>query len=176
MSSTNNFIATTGIDPPPHVPAADAVTGTSTPAYVRLLHEADLSDDSFQDNYALDDNENEKEFSLCQKMVHYIGGNMVTSDHWAAVKAVLVLNAGCIVNKHAPMTKENIQIECLAAYKKSIADLDPAYFSEAARTSSWLPTGTKVYQLLERLSIAIFRTLETKCEVWLFLSFPSRAS
>jgi hypothetical protein len=67
------------------------------------------------------------------KMVHYIGGNMVTSDHWAAVKAVLVFNAGCIVNKHAPMTKENIQIECLAAYKKSITDLDPAYFSEAAR-------------------------------------------
>ena len=132
MSSTNNIVATTGIDPPPNVPAPDPIVGTST-AYVRMVHEADLPDDSFQDNYALDDDKEEEEFSLCQKMVHYIGGNMVTSDHWAAVKAVLVFNAGCIVNKYAPMTKENIQIECLAAYKKSIADLDPAYFSEAAR-------------------------------------------
>ena len=98
-----------------------------------MVHEADLPDNSFQDNYALDDDKNEEEFSLCQKMVHYISGNMVTSDLRAAVKAVLVFNAGCIVNKQSPMTKENIQIECLTAYKKSIADLDPAYFSEAAR-------------------------------------------
>ena len=163
MSSTNDIIATTAIDPPPHVPAADAVTGTS--AYVRMVHEADLPDDSFQDNYALDDDENEEEYSLCQKMVHYIGGNMVTSDHWAAVKAVLVFNAGCIVNKLAPMTKENIQSKCSAAYKKSIADLDPAHFSETARHFFMAAHRDKVYQLLARLSITIFRTPGTKCVV-----------
>ena len=73
-----------------------------------MLHKADLPDDSFKDNYALDDDNNEEEFSLCKKMVHYIGRKMVTFNHWAAVKAVLVFNAGCIVNKYAPMTKENI--------------------------------------------------------------------
>jgi hypothetical protein len=82
-------------------------------------------------------------------MVHDIG-NVVTSYHWAAVKAVLVFNAGCIVKKHAPMTKDIIHIECLTACKKSIDDLDNAHFSKAARTFSWLPTGTKVYQSLAR--------------------------
>jgi hypothetical protein len=84
------------------------------------------------DNYDLD---NSDDYTLSEKMVHYIGGH-VTPDHWLACKACLVFMAGCMVCKLAPMSKAAMQNICLEGYRSLVSELDPTYFGDDARAFS----------------------------------------
>ena len=90
-----------------------------------------VNDESgFVDNYRLStggDNEQEDDFSLSEKMVHYLGGH-VSPEHWTACKAVLVFYAGAETCKLSVMTKQGKEAACLAAYNAAIDSLDPTYF------------------------------------------------
>ncbi|KAI2512245.1 hypothetical protein MHU86_2121 [Fragilaria crotonensis] len=87
---------------------------------------------SMLDNYELDEDVEDEMYSLSDKMVHYIGGE-VLPEHWNACKAVLVFQAGCLVSKLNSMTKANMQLACLDAYKSSVSELDSIYFSTDSR-------------------------------------------
>lgn len=84
------------------------------------------------DNYDLEESTGDDDYTLSDKMVHYVGG-YITQDHWHACKAVLAFHAGCAVCKLSPMTKVNMQNMCLEAYKAAVADLDQLHFGSDAR-------------------------------------------
>ena len=73
------------------------------------------------------DKQQEDDFSLSEKMVHYLGGH-VSPEHWTACKAVLVFYAGAETCKLSVMTKQGKKAACLAAYNAVIDSLDPTYF------------------------------------------------
>ncbi len=65
------------------------------------------------DNYEIKEDVEDKMYSLSDKMVHYIGGEILP-EHWNAYyKAVLVFQAGCLVSKLSTMNKTNMQSACL---------------------------------------------------------------
>jgi hypothetical protein len=71
--------------------SASPVTGTTID--VPVTRDAE----NFIDNYDLDA-EGGNDYTLCQKMVHYCGGHIVT-EYLPACKAVLVFHAGCAICK-----------------------------------------------------------------------------
>ena len=83
---------------------------------------------SMLDNYELEEDVEDKMYSLSDKMVHYFGGEILP-EHWNACKAVLVFQAWCLVNKLSTMTKTNMQLACLDAYKLSVLELDSIYLN-----------------------------------------------
>jgi hypothetical protein len=84
------------------------------------------------DNYDLEESTGDDDYTLSDKMVHYVGGH-ITQDHWYACKAVLAFHAGCAVCKLSPMSKAVMQNTCLEAYKAAVADLDELHFGSDAR-------------------------------------------
>lgn len=84
------------------------------------------------DNYDLEESTSDDDYTLSDKMAHYIGGH-ITQDHWHACKAVLVFHAGCMVCKLSPMSKAAMQNTCLEGYRSAVADLDCYHFGNDAR-------------------------------------------
>ncbi len=68
---------------------------------------------SMLDNYKIKEDEEDKMYSLSDKMVHYYIGGEILPEHWNAYKAVLVFQAGCLVRKLSTMNKTNMQSACL---------------------------------------------------------------
>ena len=82
-------------------------------------------DSTFVNKYHLSTvGDDDEEFSLSQKMVHYLGGH-VAPEHWTACKAALVFHAGAATCKLAVMTKQSKEVVCLPAYNAAIDKLDP---------------------------------------------------
>jgi hypothetical protein len=83
------------------------------------------------DNYdlTLDDND---EYSLSEKMVHYCGGHIL-QVHWSACKAVLAFYAGLRVSKSKPSKKPEMKRECLEIHYNAIEELDVDHFNKDAR-------------------------------------------
>jgi hypothetical protein len=66
----------------------------------------------FVDNYDMVDGSNDDEYTLSEKMVHYVGGH-VMPEHWVACKAVLVFHAGYTTSSKLPvMTKSSKLAAC----------------------------------------------------------------
>ncbi len=89
------------------------------------------------DNYDLEESTGDDDYTLCDKMMHYVGRH-ITQDHWYACKAVLAFHAGCAVCKLSPMLKAVMQNTCLEAYKAAVADLDEPHFGSDARAFSFV--------------------------------------
>jgi len=110
----------------------DAPPSISLNVPVEPASNLDNDDSVFVDNYHLSTSgEDEDEFSLSQKIVHYLGGH-VAPEHWTACKAALVFHAGAATCKLAVMTKQSKEAACLAAYNAAIDNLDPMHFSPDA--------------------------------------------
>ena len=92
------------------------------------------SAENFVDNYDLD-GEGGDDYTLCQKMVHYCGGGIV-SDHWPACMAVLVFHAGQSLSKLSTMTKAVKEAAMMQLYTSAIAELDEIHFGDSARVFS----------------------------------------
>ena len=89
---------------------------------------------AFVDNYHMDSSDVgsiEEEFTLSEKMVHYLGGRVVP-EHWTACKATLVFFAGAHTSKLTVMNKVGKEVACLEAYKAAIGDLDSSHFCPEA--------------------------------------------
>ena len=84
------------------------------------------------DNYDLEENLDDDQYTLSDKIVHCIGGQ-IFPVHWNAVKIVLVFKAGCEVSAMHTMTKACMQSHCLEKYVNLISHLDPLYFSKASQ-------------------------------------------
>ena len=97
---------------------------------VLIIPPEDAPDDGHVDNYEMLDDVN-NDYTLSEKMVHYIGAHIV-KQHWAACKAVLCFHAGAYVSTLPTMTKENCHEATLKAYHLAIADLDPTHFGPNA--------------------------------------------
>ena len=110
---------------PPPGQSASPVTGTTFD--VPGTGDAE----NFIDNYDLDA-EGGDDYTLCQKMVHYCGGHIVT-EHLPACKAVLVFHAGGAICKLSSMTKLAKEAAMLEIYNASIAALDEIHFGDSAR-------------------------------------------
>ena len=82
------------------------------------------------DNYDMLDSVDD-EYTLSEKMVHYVGGR-VLQEHWIACKATLVFHAGSVTNKLAPTTKIGREHATLNAYNNAIAALDISHFNPNA--------------------------------------------
>lgn len=93
-----------------------------------ISSETEASD--FVDNYELD-GADESDYTLSEKMVHYLGGR-VMPEHWVACKAVLVFHAGSMTSKLPPMTKSLKLAACLRAYTTAIDSLDRNHFCAEA--------------------------------------------
>ena len=104
-------------------------TPPTVAARILLNMPADLEEDFQPDNYDMDNND---EYSLSDKMVHYVGGH-IAPEHWPACKACLVFSAGCMVSKMTTMTKVNMQNTCLQGYRMLVNELDTAHFCADAR-------------------------------------------
>ena len=66
----------------------------------------------FVDNYDMDGSNDDNEYTLSEKMVHYVGGH-VMPEHWVACKAVLVFHAGYTTSSKLPvMTKSSKLAAC----------------------------------------------------------------
>jgi hypothetical protein len=107
----------------------------TTPPRIDLVVAADTADmagANLLDNYELEDDVDNAQYSLSDKMVHYIGGQ-VHAVHWAACKAVLVFQAGIVVCKLHTMTKSCIQAAHLECYTELVSRLDPLYFSKESQ-------------------------------------------
>ena len=89
------------------------------------------SAENFVENYDLDGEGGDK-YTLCQKMVHYCGGGIV-SKHWPACKAVLVFHAGQSLSKLSTMTKAVKEAAMMQLYTSAIAELDKIHFGDSAR-------------------------------------------
>ena len=111
--------------PPPGQLASPVTAGTTID--VPVTGDAE----NFTDNYDLDA-EGGDDYTLCQKMVHYCGGHIVT-EHLPACKAVLVFHAGCAICKLSSMTKVVKEAAMLEIYNASIATLDEIHFGDSAR-------------------------------------------
>lgn len=102
----------------------------SPPPPIKLVLAAESTNHPTVDNYDLDNND---DYTLSEKMVHYLGGH-VMPDHWLACKACLVFMAGCmLVGKLAPMSKATMQNTCLEGYRSLVSKLDPTYHGDDAR-------------------------------------------
>ena len=126
-SSTSSSVAPVpdASNVPPPGQSASPVTGTSIDVPVTG------DTDNFIDNYNLDA-EGGDDYTLCQKMVHYCGGHIIT-EHLPACKAVLVFHAGCSICKLSSMTKVVKEAAMLELYNASIAALDEIHFGDSAR-------------------------------------------
>jgi len=110
------------------IPAAITVHVAAQPMFAD--DEADHNSGTFVDNYNMDSggsNGGDEDFTLSKKMVHYLGGHVVT-EHWTACKATLVFFAGALTSKLTVMNKVGKEAACLEAYKAAIGDLDPLHF------------------------------------------------
>jgi hypothetical protein len=94
---------------------------------INIAAEPNTDNSAFIDNYRLSAGANDDEFTLSEKIVHYLGGH-VAPEHWTACKAVLVFHAGVETCKLAVMTKQDKEAACLTAYNEAIDNLDPMYF------------------------------------------------
>ena len=88
--------------------------------------------ENFVDNFELDGEGGDDDYTLCQKMVHYCGGGIVP-EHWAACKAVLVFHAGKSLSKLSTMTKAVKEAAMMQLYISAIAALDEIHFGDSAR-------------------------------------------
>ena len=98
---------------------------------------------SLLDNYELEEDVENEMYSLSDKMVHYIGGEILP-EHWNACKAVLVFQAGCLVNKLSTMTKTNMQRLVWMHISHLSQNLTPFTFQQRLELSSWRPSETKI--------------------------------
>ena len=99
---------------------------------VPMFANDDDSDDNdsseFADNYNLDGKQGgNDDFTLSEKMVHYLGGHVVP-EHWTACKATLVFFAGSRTSKLTVMNKVGKEAACLETYLAAIGELDPSHF------------------------------------------------
>ena len=106
---------------PPDVPAMG----------VKFSVAAEASDDEFKDNYDLE-GANEDEYSLGDKILHYVGGH-IQAVHWIAIKAAVVFKARCMISKLSPMSKVDKETKMLELYLAVIKDLDPITFDDEFR-------------------------------------------
>jgi hypothetical protein len=111
--------------PPPGQSASPVTAGTTID--VPVTGDAE----NLTDNYDLDA-EGGDDYTLCQKMVHYCGGHIVT-EHLPACKAVLVFHAGYAICKLSSITKVVKEAAMLEIYNASIAALDEIHFGDSAR-------------------------------------------
>jgi hypothetical protein len=88
---------------------------------------SDLHGEEFVDNYEMLDSLDDNEYTLSEKMCHYVGGHIMP-EHWVACKATLVFHAGSTTSKLAPTTKTGREAATLEAYNNAIADLDTSQF------------------------------------------------
>ena len=119
-------VSDTSYVPPPGQSASPVTAGTTID--VPVIGDAE----NFTDNYYDLDAEGGDEYTLCQKMVHYCGGHIVT-EHLPACKAVLVFHAGGAICKLSSMTKLAKEAAMLEIYNASIPALDEIHFGDSAR-------------------------------------------
>ena len=84
------------------------------------------------DNYDLEENLDNDQYTLSDKIVHYVGGQ-IFPVHWNAIKIVLMFKAGCEVAAMHMMTKPCMKSRhCLDKYVNLVSHLDPLHFSKAS--------------------------------------------
>ena len=135
MSSTP--LAAAALDSPSSEGASSAaVSRVGTIIDVPPVGDNVDSAENFVDNYDLD-GEGGDDYTLCQKMVHYCGGGIV-SDHWPACMAVLVFHAGQSLSKLSTMTKAVKEAAMMQLYTSTIEELDKIHFGDSAQVFSKL--------------------------------------
>jgi hypothetical protein len=95
---------------------------------LRILADDTDIDGEHIDNYDMWDSVDD-EYTLSEKMVHYLVGRCVLQEHWIACKATLVFHAGSVTNKLAPTTKVSREHATFNAYNDASAALDISHFN-----------------------------------------------
>jgi hypothetical protein len=85
------------------------------------------NDEEFFDNYEMLDSV-DNEYTLSEKMVHYVGGHIMP-EHWMACKATLVFHAGATVCQMKPTTEAKRHDATLVEYNRAIDSLDKTHFT-----------------------------------------------
>jgi hypothetical protein len=87
---------------------------------------AEPTENDFIDNYDLDGNDND--YSLSEKIVHFLGG-YTAPEHWLACLQSCFRLPCWLENQQACIYKQNSkEMACLLAYKQAIAALDSTHF------------------------------------------------
>ena len=101
----------------------------TAPASVLAVRAVDAPDNEHINNYDML-NDVDDDYTLSEKMVHYVGGHIMP-EHWRVCNAVLVFHAGAGVSKLATMTMEKRNEMTLEAFNlamQHIATLDTTHF------------------------------------------------
>ena len=89
------------------------------------------------DNYDLEENLDDDQYTLSDKIVHYVGGQIFPVQHWNAVKIVLVFKAGCEVAAMHTMTKASCLSSRPTLFFKSISGLFSVVHAQQGLSDDW---------------------------------------
>jgi hypothetical protein len=86
------------------------------------------NNEGFIDNYDMLDSVDSEEYTLSEKMVHYVGRHIMP-EHWMAWKATLVFHAGATVCQMKPATEAKRHDATLVEYNRAIDALEKTHFT-----------------------------------------------